>query len=244
MKIIELIKNNKSLSFLKNILLNIKYNLPKISYSQCGEDLIIKHIFDYLGKKNIFYIDIGTNHPKFFNNTYLFYKKGGNGICVEPDPTLFNKIKCTRKRDICLNVGISDNNSKKVLPFYMMSENTLNTFSENRAKELENKNIKIKEIREINILNINDLFDIYIKENKKIDLFSLDIEGLDFDILKNIDFDKYRPLIICVETVDYVGVGLGSKDFKFKDFLNTKEYVLYADTHINSIFVDKRVINL
>ncbi len=46
------------------------------SYSQCGEDLIVKFILrDVMGeKRNISYMDIGANHPIRLSNTYLFYK--------------------------------------------------------------------------------------------------------------------------------------------------------------------------
>ena len=43
------------------------------SYSQEGEDMILRRIFER--KKTGFYIDIGAHHPKRFSNTYYFYKK-------------------------------------------------------------------------------------------------------------------------------------------------------------------------
>ncbi|MFM6249337.1 MAG: hypothetical protein ACKPEQ_09345, partial [Dolichospermum sp.] len=57
-----------------------------ISYSQCGEDLIINFIFNNLGIINPSYLDIGAHHPTYLSNTYSFYRKGCQGVCVEPDP--------------------------------------------------------------------------------------------------------------------------------------------------------------
>ena len=48
----------------------------KISFSQCGEDLIVKFIFDCLGINSPTYIDIGAHHPHYISNTALFYKNG------------------------------------------------------------------------------------------------------------------------------------------------------------------------
>ena len=59
----------------------------KISYSQCGEDLILKQLFTALGIGKVNYLDIGAHHPTCLNNTYLFYGYGGHGVCVEPDPS-------------------------------------------------------------------------------------------------------------------------------------------------------------
>ena len=65
----------------------------KVSYSQSGEDLIVDFIFQALKIDNPTYLDIGAHHPSFINNTFFFYEKGCVGVCVEPDPTLFEKIK-------------------------------------------------------------------------------------------------------------------------------------------------------
>ena len=46
------------------------------------------------GRKTGFYVDIGCHHPFRFSNSYLFYKLGWRGICVDPLPgtkALFNK---------------------------------------------------------------------------------------------------------------------------------------------------------
>ena len=43
------------------------------SYSQEGEDMILKRLFE--GQKFGFYVDVGAHHPKRFSNTYYFYKK-------------------------------------------------------------------------------------------------------------------------------------------------------------------------
>lgn len=75
------------------------------SYSQEGEDLILKRFFS--NKEKGFYIDIGAHHPKRFSNTYLFYSKGWNGINIDAMPgsmRLFNQI---RKRDLNLEVPIA-----------------------------------------------------------------------------------------------------------------------------------------
>jgi hypothetical protein len=57
------------------------------SYSQAGEDKILRLMFQSFEKRNITYLDIGTNDPVSINNTYLFYLNGGGGVCVEPNPT-------------------------------------------------------------------------------------------------------------------------------------------------------------
>src|SRR3989344_4572766 len=75
--------------------------LGKRSYSQSGEDMILRSIFD--DKKEGFYVDVGAFHPKLYSNTYYFYKRGWRGINIEPNPGANFGI---RKGDINLKCGI------------------------------------------------------------------------------------------------------------------------------------------
>ena len=70
------------------------------------------------------------------------------------------------------------------------------------------------------------------------DLVSLDVEGWDLDILRSIDFARYRPYVFCVETISYAeGDGSGVKSTEIHALMLENGYRLYADTYINSIFV-------
>ena len=79
----------------------------KVSYSQAGEDLILKYLFESKGLSTPTYLDIGTNHPYLNNNTYLFYRNGSRGVCVEADKTLIKEITRLRPEDKVVNVGVS-----------------------------------------------------------------------------------------------------------------------------------------
>ena len=70
---------------------------------------------------------------------------------------------------------------------------------------------------------------------------TLDAEGLDFDIIKSIDFNKNFPKVICIETISFSNQSKGSKNTDLIDFIIDKGYILYADTFLNSIFVKKEV---
>lgn len=222
-----------------NQILNKKY---KLSYSQCGEDLIIDYMFQIFKFKNPTYLDIGANDPIILNNTYLFYKKGFSGVCVEPDPFLYNNLSKIRKRDTCLNVGIKDSEeTDDLLDFYILTSKTLNTFSKTRANEiLKYKyygNQEIKKTVKISMLSINDVIDQYFDISPT--FISIDVEGSELNILKTLNLDKYRPKVFCVETIEYNNDLSLKKNYDLIDFMDRYDYMVYADTLINSIFVDK-----
>lgn len=213
----------------------------KPSYAQCGEDIIIDTFLSGLGITKPTYIDIGTYHPILGNNTYLFYKKGGHGICIEPDDAFFQLITRIRTRDICINAGAGPV-EKPAANFYKMSSHNLNTFSKAEAEETATKkhygDQKIKGVVQIPLVTVNSLMTKYL-DNQAPDILSVDAEGLDFDIVTSIDFSIHRPKVICTETLRYNRDGKLQKEKNIENYLATKGYVLYADTYVNSIFVDE-----
>ena len=41
----------------------------QVSYAQCGEDIMIRYVFDALGTIEIRYLDSGAHHPTYLSNT-------------------------------------------------------------------------------------------------------------------------------------------------------------------------------
>lgn len=72
-----------------------------------------------------------------------------------------------------------------------------------------------------------------------LDFLSIDVEGQDYELLKAVDYTAIRPAIICIETQEY----MGEKRENFNemlDFMKSNDYMVYADTMLNTIFMDKR----
>lgn len=224
-----------------NKLRELKFLLTRTSYSQAGEDSVVRFLFSDIGVKNISYLDLGTNNPKYGNNTYWFYKNNSKGVCVEADPSLISKIKKYRSKDKVIHAGVSiDNfsNSK----FYIFNQAALNTFDlvEANKRSLSGKYKVIKEVN-VPLLTINDLiaqnFDTYP------DFLSIDIEGLDYDVLKSLNYLIYPIPVMCVETCTYSENHIRQKDTKLINFMLEKDYFIYADTYLNTIFVNKSWFN-
>lgn len=206
-------------------------------YSQAGEDRVIYFLFCDKGIdiSKMSYLDVGTNFPDDCNNTYLFYTMGARGVCVEADETLIEKIKTIRSEDKTLNIGVSANNSTEA-DFYIFEISGHNTFDQEEAAKKAKFGDIIKTAK-VPLININEL----IKDTfeKYPDFLSLDIEGLDLDVLKSLDFAKYPIPVICVETCEFSMTHIRPKFNGIKDYMLTQNYEIYADTYINTIFVNK-----
>lgn len=98
--------------------------------------------------------------------------------------------------------------------------------------------INYEKIIRVPLKTINTVIGQYC--NKVPDFISVDVEGLDLAILQSLNFDQYRPLVICVETLVYDKQQNEYKRQEVMDFLQSKGYSIYADTHVNTIFLLKK----
>ena len=206
----------------------------RVSFSQCGEDIIAWWLLNELGIAQPRYLDIGAHHPTYLSNTALFYLLGARGINIEPDPALFREFPRHRAGDVNLNIGIAP--VAGVLTFYRMRDPSLNTFSATEARRMaEEEGIPMVAEDKIPVENINELLE---RLNFTPDLLSIDVEGHDLPILQNYDFSRRRPAVICAESLSFSTRRAGQKATTLISHLQQQGYVVRADTHINTLFVD------
>lgn len=213
----------------------------KRSFSQSGEDLIVDYIFHWLGLDAVKYLDIGAHHPYILSNTFHFYQKGHSGVLVEPDPQLHAQLERSRQRDQCLNVGAASR-SQQTAKYYEMSDKALSTFSWDEARRYESYGrVRIEAVHEIPLLSVNTIIERHFADTPN--FISIDVEGLDYEILEGFDFQRYRPEVFCVETLTYTEDKSERKVTELIDLMREQHYFAYADTYLNTIFVDHHAWN-
>lgn len=200
------------------------------SYSQEGEDLILNRIFP-LNKKG-FYVDVGAHHPKRFSNTHFFYKRGWRGINIDAMPGSMNAFKKIRKKDINIEVPIFDD--KKLLTFFAFNDPALNGFSKKISEERDKlKDYKIVFTKQIETTTLESVLDRNLPKDQHIDFLSIDVEGLDFNVLLSLNIEKYRPQIILIEIVNICLDEI--KNEPIYEFFMKHNYVLISKT-ANTVF--------
>jgi len=194
------------------------------SWAQEGEDRILGRFFGE--QQSGFYIDVGAHHPKRFSNTFAFYKRGWRGINIDAMPGSMRAFNKFRQRDINLEMGVGLDSC--VLDYYLFNEPALNGFSKEISDErhFSASDYRILKIIPVYIRPHSQILDEYLPKGQVIDFMSIDVEGLDYDVLKSSNWKKYRPKIILVEI-------LGSSMNEIQNgpigqLMNEVDYVLYA----------------
>ena len=207
----------------------IRYFKPNLSYSQEGEDLVLKRLFE--GRESGFYIDVGAHHPYRFSNTAVFYEKGWRGVNIDPNPGTAALFDRYRPYDVNLELGI--NNSSEPLDFYIFNEAALNTFDPKTAAELISSG-KWELLHKISVQQktLSEVLDRYLPQGKKIDFLTIDVEGIGYEVLTSNDWSKYLPDVVLIEV--WGDLALKSLlSMPESEFLSSYGYQLIAKTVIS-----------
>ncbi|MFC5050697.1 FkbM family methyltransferase [Rubritalea spongiae] len=193
---------------LKDRLLNrlkylLKYN-PRKSLNKL-DDVIEKH----LDINNGVFIEVGANNGISQSNTYyLEVVKGWRGLLIEPIERLYKECVWNRPRAMVVqralvgfdfkgtNVTIHDSSLMSVI----QHGDSLTPAQERhleRGRKLQN--LSKSPFSQVPAQPLSSLLD-GIDGMEKVDLFSLDVEGFELQVLKGIDFSRHRPSYILVET--------------------------------------------
>ena len=161
--------------------------IKRNTYSQWGEDLIIEKYFqNKVGK----YVDIGCFHPIRHSNTCLLYNKGWSGINIDINPTSIDLFNIVRKKDINILATLSDKSNKEVNIFFEHSFSSLNSLHKENFKS-NKKNYTVKKSY---TKRFSDLI------NSNFDFLNIDC-GEDYNILTEIDFDKFTPNLFVLKSI-------------------------------------------
>ena len=210
------------------------------TYSQSGEDLLLKKYFNRKIWSNHkgFYVDIGAYDPIKYSNTQLFYQYGWNGINIDATPGSMKQFNKLRKRDINLEFAVGSDNQAKTYYISNYFQN-INTFSRDFLKQndLENKiNNKIK----LKTKRLSSILDKYLEVNQSIDFMTIDVEGMEESVLKSNNWEKYRPRILVVEIP---GINfLEAINHPISQYILENKYfpfdktILYGENNIGSVF--------
>jgi FkbM family methyltransferase len=215
--------------------------------SQFGEDVIFEYYFKWLEIVNPTYLDIGASDPIVVNNTYRLYQSGSRGVLIEPNIDCCSALRTVRPGDTVLNCAIRTRDMPSQLEFYVMTAPMLSSVVRREVIHAEESQAwgaqRIKEVRSVPALTINEVLEQHFPQG--VDLIDIDIEGLDFEVLQEIHFERFRPRLISVEIHGghYAqkeatgGYSYTVAKEHFIDFMKTKGYRLLVPIVLNGIFV-------
>ena len=168
--------------------------MTMISYAQNREDVLLDRLFPKAHKG--FYVDIGASDPVDMSVTKHFYDLGWSGVNVEPVTPSFEHIAQARSRDVNLNVGVSDEPGTLTLFECPPPLGSASTFSASQADWHRETGLSFVE-RDVPVITLAQLCEEHV--DRTIDFLSVDVEGLERQVLAGGDWERWRPRVVLVE---------------------------------------------
>jgi FkbM family methyltransferase len=168
-------------------------------YSQFNQDKFLYENY-FKNKTDGFFLDIGAHDGITGNNTYLFEKIGWSGVCIEPIPSVFKKLKENRNC-ILIESALSETTGEEefleLIGYTEMLSGLIKNYDPRHLNRIETEIQSMggeKKIIKCNTITMDDLNLPLI-----IDYVSLDVEGSELNILNTINFNKYRINFMSIE---------------------------------------------
>ena len=172
-------------------------------YSQVGQDRFLLENF-FRGKRRGTFLDIGAYDGETLSNTLYFEETmGWTGLCVEPLPSAFAKLKARRKA-ICENTSLADfeGEAEFVEADDVHGENErmfsglVATFDPRQVQRIE----AMKQNQSRRVVKVTKLSTLLAKHALyDFDYCSIDTEGAELAILSDFDPSRVRVSVFTIE---------------------------------------------
>lgn len=223
---------------MKKLLLSVlaTVSISAMYHSQCQQDKYLNEVI-FKNKKNGVFIDIGAHDGKTFSNSLFFEDElGWSGLCIEANPDVFKYLKKLRSAE-CINCCIvpvkeKDLHFLKIQGYPDMLSGIYEFYDPRHLQRIQNELNNMGGTFELIKLPVDTLNDILeSKSIYEIDFLSLDIEGGELEILKNLDYSKFDIKVIVVEN--------NFNDETFEVIMKKNGYNLVKNLEQDQVFIKK-----
>lgn len=165
-----------------------------ICYTRSFEDVILQRVFNTIPVGH--YVDVGASTPVNDSTTYALYQKGWRGVAIEPLP-YEHFWRDARPEDQFLNVTAGAESGRATLYIYDIAQQISTCSQDTVAHWLTGNNVPSRKL-EVPVITLNEIIDTHLSDCE-LHLLSIDVEGLEFDVLRGLNLQKHRPWVVVVE---------------------------------------------
>jgi FkbM family methyltransferase len=162
--------------------------------SQCLQDIYLDR-WVFGGMREGIFVDIGAHDGVTFSNSYFFEKaRGWSGVCVEPNPDAFERLRTNRQCTVlncCVVANAGTVSFRKLSGHAEMLSGISEKYHPDHKERVEQELKEFGGTSETIRVEART-FESIAKEQaiSEIHYLSIDTEGGEFDILRSIPFDR------------------------------------------------------
>ena len=205
-------------------------------YSYLALNELDRKLKKYIDFRDGYFIEAGANDGLTQSNTYWFERfRGWRGLLVEAVPEKAQACRRNRPRATIVQSALvgSDTirsvqiNTADLMAFVAVGSDEDAVERARLARAMAVQNLTQVEKIEVPAKTLSSILDNL--ESPRVDLFSLDVEGFELEVLKGLDLRRHRPTYILLETdkIDAALEVLGG-NYRVLDSLSHHDYLLQA----------------
>jgi FkbM family methyltransferase len=190
---------------------------------------------DYFGENYVgTFFDVGAFHPITISNSYHFEKNDWTCYLFEANPNNIALLKEMRKNVFHYAISDEDKDSIEFNVVTLRGDWTASYSAITISEEYERIFGRVDPscITKVNVplRTLNTIIKNEIPDLSRIDIMSIDIEGGEYNCLKGLDIEKYKPKVIVIEIAD-------SQDKTISNYLKTFGYRLDKKVSYNEYYL-------
>jgi FkbM family methyltransferase len=177
---------------------------------------------EFFGDRPGYFVDVGANDPKDISQTWHLEQKGWQGILIEPQPALAEKLREQRRARVFACACSSPQNSGKTLPFQVSgihSSLNLGFFVAGMRKD---------SVIDVPVRTLDEILE-EAKAPAPVDLLSIDVESHEVEVLSGATLSRWRPRLILIEDL--------ALNLRIHRLLRSRGYKWVRRTGLNSWYV-------
>jgi FkbM family methyltransferase len=139
-----------------------------------------------------YFVEVGANDPQRGSQSLQFEQAGWNGVLVEPQPDLAEKLRRMRRAQVVAAACSSPQNAGRAMTLHVLGPHS----SLNPA--LAVTGVVAEAEIQVPVRTLDDILE-EAKAPFPIDFVSIDVEGHEVEVLSGFDLARWRPRLLLME---------------------------------------------
>ena len=209
------------------------------TYSQYGQDVVIRKFFRVVRPRVHFFVDVGAFDGVTYSNTRSLFEEGWSGLCFEPTRRNYERLAAlymgTRVRTLPLAVSDHEGTAElhvATIPGHEDYGSDVSSLSQHETQRWPEYHWHAESVRVTTLTKALDDQGI-----TGFDCLCVDTEGEDLNVLRGLDLCRFRPSLIVVEH--------GTEHRRdLRSLLSQYGYVLWLDNGVDLFMVERVPLRL